>query len=343
MAALSAADALSPAIQRARTFLFRPFRWGTYLKLCLVALLTEGLGGNINVSSHRHAGRPPVFPPESSPFHFNPAWIVVAVMAMILALLLGGFLFYLITRLRFAYFYSLAYNVREIRPGWHQYREPAVRFFWMNIAVGVCFLLAIGVIALPFVAGFVRLFHESQAGGRLDVGLLISLLLPIIPIILLLIVVGIGVDLVLRDFMLPHYALENATAGQAWAAVWARIRMEKGPFFFYALLRVFLPIVAVVALFLVLLIPGIFFVAGNALIEVGIHVAFSGASGGVAALGVVLQVLVGLIIFAIAFVVALCFGGPVSTAIREYALIFYGGRYRTLGEILYPPTAPGMA
>ena len=28
---ISAADAISPAIQRTRTFLFRPFRLGTYL------------------------------------------------------------------------------------------------------------------------------------------------------------------------------------------------------------------------------------------------------------------------------------------------------------------------
>jgi hypothetical protein len=28
----------------------------------------------------------------------------------------------------------------------------------------------------------------------------------------------------------------------------------------------------------------------------------------------------------------------VSTAVREYALLFYGGRYQALGDILYPPT-----
>ena len=40
-------------------------------------------------------------------------------------------------------------------------------------------------------------------------------------IFLLIMVVGIVLDVVLRDWMLPHYALDNATAGQAWAAVWA--------------------------------------------------------------------------------------------------------------------------
>jgi hypothetical protein len=46
--------------------------------------------------------------------------------------------------------------------------------------------------------------------------------------------------------------------------------------------------------------------------------------------------------------VGIAVGGPVSTAMREYALVFYGGRYQRLGEILYPPPpdaglpAPGI-
>jgi len=32
--------------------------------------------------------------------------------------------------------------------------------------------------------------------------------------------------------------------------------------------------------------------------------------------------------------------GPVSTAVRQYALMFYGGRYQLLGDILFPPPPP---
>src|ERR1700735_347616 len=55
MLPISAADAISPAVQRTRAFLFRPFRLGTYLKFCLVAFLAEGFGGNFSSSgSGRH-------------------------------------------------------------------------------------------------------------------------------------------------------------------------------------------------------------------------------------------------------------------------------------------------
>ena len=51
----------------------------------------------------------------------------------------------------------------------------------------------------------------------------------------------------------------------------------------------------------------------------------------------------GLLAFGLMLLASICLGGPVSTGIREYALIFYGGRYQALGEILYPPPPPPRA
>jgi hypothetical protein len=207
----------------------------------------------------------------------------------------------------------------------------------MNIVVGFCFLLLTALIALPFISGFMRLFRESQHGGPFDFGLMLSLVLPLIPIILLLALAGVVVDLILRDCMLPHYALENATAGEAWSEVWDRITAEKRQFFVYALLRVVLPVIAMVALFLVLLLPGLALAGSLAAVEFGLHSAFADATGGSALVGVLLEVFFGVLAFGFAVLASICLGGPVSTAIREYALVFYGGRYQALGDILYPP------
>jgi hypothetical protein len=335
MRTISAADSVSPAIQRTRDFLFRPFSWGTYLKLGLVAIITEGLGGNLNSSSHNRqsSGQGPII---NSPI-FTPERIAVGVFALLLAMIVCLLVFYLITRLRFAFFHCLIHNTKEIRPGWRLYREQAARFFWMNIVVGFCFLLLTALIALPFISGFMRLFRESQHGGPFDFGLMLSLVLPLIPIILLLALAGVVVDLILRDCMLPHYALENATAGEAWSEVWDRITAEKRQFFVYALLRVVLPVIAMVALFLVLLLPGLALAGSLAAVEFGLHSAFADATGGSALVGVLLEVFFGVLAFGFAVLASICLGGPVSTAIREYALVFYGGRYQALGDILYPP------
>ncbi len=338
MPAISAAEAISPAVQRTRAFLFRPFSLGTYLKLCLVALLTEGsTGGSFN-SSFPGGGHPPshhygLVP--HAPFHFTPVAIAAGVAAFALIALLGIVIFYLITRLRFAWFHCLIHNIREIRPGWHLYRTQATRFFWLNLGIGVSFLLLLGLMLMPFAAGFLGLFRNLHTGGHPSLGAIFALFLPLIPLLLLFALLAIAAELILRDFMLPHFALENATAGQAWSAALARIRFEKGAFVVYALLRVFLPIAAAIGIVIVLLIPGILGVLAIVAIEVGLHAVF-----GHAALGIFLEVSVGVVAFVLAMLVFIAAFGPLKTAVREYALIFYGGRYQTLGDILYPPPPP---
>jgi len=85
MRALSAVDSVSLAVQRTREFLFRPFSWGTYLKLGLVAMITEGSIGNLNSSRHGGSshGSGPMFP---SSFDLTPERVAAAVAALLLAL-----------------------------------------------------------------------------------------------------------------------------------------------------------------------------------------------------------------------------------------------------------------
>jgi len=339
MHTISAADSVFPAIRRTREFLFRPFVWGTYLKLGLVAIVTEGLGGNSRSSPHigQSSGHGPA---GFSPFHLSPGCVAAIVAAGLLAIVLSIFVFYLITRLRFAFFHCLIHNTKEIRPGWRVYRGQAARFFWFNLLVGVCFLLLVLLVAIPFAAGFWRLFSESSQGGQFDIGLLLSLVLPLIPIVLLLVLAGVVADLILRDCMLPHFALDNATAGEALHQAWARIKAEKRQFLVYALLRVALPIMAMVALFFVLILPGAALAGSLAAIEFGLHSYFADATGASALVGVLLEAFFGVLAFGFALLASICLGGPLSTGIREYALIFYGGRYKVLGDILYPPPPP---
>jgi hypothetical protein len=337
MRAVSAADSVSLAIQRTRAFLFsRPFSWGTYLKLGLVAIITEGLGGNSGSSSHNNhpSGHIPM---THSPFDMQALQIAAIVAALSLALILAMWIFYLVTRLRFAFFHCLISNTKRIRTGWWLYREQATRFFWMNVAVGLCYLLVVVLAAIPFVSSFLRLFHETSQKGHPDVGLILSILLPLIPIIVLLALAGVLTDVILRDWMLPHYALEDATAGEAWSQVWARFTAEKRQFIAYVLLRLILPTIAVIGLFVVLIIPGLILAGSLAAVELGLHSAFADATGGSAVTGVLLEAFFGVLAFGFALLASICLGGPLSTGIREYALIFYGGRYQALGDILYPP------
>ena len=340
MRPISAVDAVSPAIERTKEFLFRPFKWGTYLKLGLVAIITEGVGENFNSSrSHvNHSGGGHV-PSVAWPFHVTPACIAVIVAAVLLAFVLSAFVFYLITRLRFAFFHCLVHNTKEIKPGWRLYRGQASRFFWLNLVVGICFMVLLVLIALPFAAGFWRLFQESQQGGPFNIGLLLGLVLPLIPIMILLAVAGVLTNLILRDWMMPHMALDDATAGEAWQQVRARMMAEKRQFIVYGLLRVILPTIAAIGAFIVLAIPGLMLAGSIAAIEWGLHSTFTGATGSSWVVGIALEVFFGVVAFGFALLASICVGGPLSTGLREYALIFYGGRYKALGDFLYPTQA----
>ena len=343
MQPISAVDSVAPAIERTKEFLFRPFKWSTYLKLGLVAIITEGLGSNFHSSSahadhgggHGGWGHRRSFPP----FHITPQWIAIGVAAGLLAMVLSILIFYLITRLRFAFFHSLIRNIKEIGPGWRLYRDQASRFFWLNIVVGICFMVLLVLVALPFAAGFWRLFQANQQGAHFDIGLFLALILPLIPIIILLVIAGVLSDLILRDWMLPHIALDNATAGEAWRQVRARIKAEKRQFIVYAILRVILPTIAAIGIFIVLALPGLMLAGSLAAIEWGVHSAFAGSTGSSWLVGVVLEVFFGLVAFGFALLASICIGGPLSTGVREYALIFYGGRYKALGDILNPQQA----
>ncbi len=335
MPPISAVDAITPAVQRTRSFLFQPFRLSTYLKLSLVAVITEGCGANFNFTT-------PSFPTSSrshftaAPFHFTPAIITALTLAGIACFLIAFLVFYLVTRLRFAYFHCLVHNTRQIRPGWHLYRNPANRFFWLNVVVSIFLLLFAILLALPFLAGFWKNFHLTPHGSQPNPGVVLTLFLTAIPVILLFALVAFSTQVILRDFMLPHYALENATAGQAWQAAWARIRAEKMPFFIYALLRFILPIAAAITLFIGLIIPALIIALVGIFLGIGIHSAII-AAGAAKLTALLVDILIGLIAFLILAILAIAVGGPLSTAIRQYALVFYGARYTPLGNLLYPP------
>jgi hypothetical protein len=270
-------------------------------------------------------------------------WIAAAIFMLLLIIFISLVVAYLVTRLRFAYFHCLIHNIKEIRPGWHIYRSQASRFFWLNVVVGFSMIFVFLLAMFPFAAGFWHLFQEHQQGGPLDIGLMFALILPLIPVILLFALVCGLADFILRDGMLPHFALDDASAGEAWLQVWSRIMAEKKQFLVYVLLRVALPIVAAVGLFMLLAIPGLMLAGAVVAIEFGLHNMFADATGASMVVGKLLEGFFGLLAFGFALLGGICLGGPVSTAIREYALVFYGSRYKELGDALYPPPAPQTA
>ncbi|MGA2634798.1 MAG: hypothetical protein ABSF16_11220 [Terracidiphilus sp.] len=340
MKVFSASQAVSPAIERTKNYLFRPFAWGTYLKLSVVACITEGFSARFNYSTNQHSSSGSGYSPGAfTGFHLSNEIIALIVLAALVAIAIGIFIFYLVTRLRFAFFHCLAHQTKEIRPGWRLYRAQATRFFKLNLIVAVVFIVVVALAALPFVFGFIDLFRAAEP-GKFPVGGFILLFLPALAVILVVVLLCCVVDLILRDLMLPHMALENASVREAWLAACARIKAEKGAFLFYAFLRLVLPALAGLGLFMALFIPLLVIFGILAISEIGFNAALANATGMTRIFLIALEAIVGLFTFVIGLFVAISLGGPIATWIRNYALIFYGGRYQALGEILVPPAPP---
>ena len=133
MYVLSAAEAISPALSRTKRLLFQPFRWSTYLKLCAVAVFTEGLSGNShfngNTPAYSHNG------PSFAAPAFSAGLISAIIAISIVAIVLGFLIFYLVVRLRFALFHCLVHQTTAISPGWFR-MVSAIHRFWAATTAG---------------------------------------------------------------------------------------------------------------------------------------------------------------------------------------------------------------
>jgi hypothetical protein len=341
MKVFSAVDAISPAIDRTTNYLFRPFKFSTYLKLAAVACITEGFSANSNFSWNQSY---PSSTGSSMPFNLSSEAIALIVIGVVACIAISFYLFYLIIRLRFAFFHCLAHQTKEIRPAWRLYRVQGMRYFIASLIVGAIFLCVIALVAILFVFCFYGLYQSSHAGGEFAFGSYCLLLVPLIGIVLCLCLAGYVVNVVLHDFILPHMALENLPFLQAWAAAKTRIGAEKGSFFLYIFLRLILTIAAMIALFIITFIPLMIIFGALALSEVGFHALQESTTGVAAFACVFFEIVLGLVGFVFGLLVAFLLGGPIATWIRNYALLFYGGRYQALGDIVSPePRAPEVA
>ena len=103
-----------------------------------------------------------------------------------------------------------------------------------------------------------------------------------------------------------------------------------------------LPCAAAIALTIVLIVPAIVLFGIPGVLFALVHAVQLHSAGAAWLVAVLIEIVIGVFMFVLGVLMAICFGGPISLAIRNYALVFYGGRYAVLGNLLTPPpqTAP---
>jgi hypothetical protein len=343
MSDYSATSVITPAIERTRQYLFRPFYLGRFLKLTLVGLVTEGgmsscnfnSGTNTNVPGGQSGGL-------NHPFHLPLLhWQALALAGLIAALVLitipiAILIRYLLIRLRFSFFDCVLYVDDRISPGWGKYHRQALRFLGMSLCVTAAWWLLLIPVGYQVYQHFKPLFHTLFSGGDFTFWDVLPLFGTIFPILMLWALGAYLVDTTLGCFALPRMALEDAAILEALEDVWSDMRAEPGQFALFFLFRVLLSIAASIIGFILLAIPMV--IVG--LLGVAIGLLLKGISTtAMVALGIPALIVVVILFFAAVIGVS----GTIGTFRRNYALLFYGGRYPELAAILWPPVAPAPA
>ncbi|HEY9125780.1 MAG TPA: hypothetical protein VIM62_01565, partial [Acidobacteriaceae bacterium] len=301
MPSYSAAQVISPAIQRTKWYLFQPFRLGRFLKLALVAAITEGGGvSGCNFGSgfpSSHSGNSGGGGGTSAPFHWPamhwpPLPVILGVIALVCVIVIPLWLLisYLVIRLRFSYFDCVLRGRDRIGEAWGRYHRQALRYLGMTICIAVAFWIVLIPIGYVLYRSYAPLFQALFSGGKVDFTQFIPLIAIVVFGALGLGLIGYLLEATLTGFVLPRMALEDASIGEALEDVWADMQAEPGQFLLYFLLRILLLIAASFAAVIVLIVPFLIVGVIGAILILALKTASTAAA---LAVGIPLGVVVG--------------------------------------------------
>ncbi|MEJ2009868.1 MAG: hypothetical protein P8Z30_17220 [Acidobacteriota bacterium] len=347
-ASFTAIDAISPAFNRAKRQLFKPFQFGFWARMALVALATgefygsSGWGGlHFTVPSPR-GGPGPVFPALVNPqwkslMLFLP-WILIGLPLLAATVLLW---IYVSSVFRFILFDSVLNARCQIKEGWRQWYSQGARFFLWRICLGLAFVAVLALLCGAALLVFIR--TGAFVDPRQHIVLLVLGGLGAFLALACLIVLTVLAALFARDFVVPVMALENVGVIEAWRRVIAMLKAEKGAYAGYVLMKIVLVVGSAIIFGILTLLALLIFLVPLSVAGYGAYsyaraagllwnfftIAFCVIFGGAA---------VAAIFYVIAFVSA-----PAMVFFQSYMIHFLGARYPRLGDRLFtPPAAPPL-
>jgi len=239
---ISVIDPISPAIERVKIILFRPFTLGKWFVIgfcAWLAFLGEGGGPNFNFNfggSQRGGGLPADTVNHVKDYVVaNLFWIIPAAVILFLLLIAIGFLItWLSSRGHFMFLHCVALNKAEIKVPWRKFKNQGNSLFLFRIVVGlIAFTVITLLIALLVVIG-ILLFADR---GPHLLGIILMVLLALCLIVPTAIVFAL-IDKFTKDFVVPIMALQETKCIAAWREFWKLLTGNKGKFTLYILFQI---------------------------------------------------------------------------------------------------------
>ena len=239
---ISVIDPISPAIEKVKLILFKPFDLGKWFVIGFCAWLaylgSGGGGGGPNFNFGRGFDQR-----DSQPFHQakdfvfdNLHWIIPAVIAVaVLIIAIGVLITWLSSRGRFMFLHCVAQNKAEVKIPWTKFRKQANSLFLFRIVVGIIsfifFALFIGVMVFITI---IAARTNAHIGAPAIVGLILLSIIILIP-------VAIAFALLLKftnDFVVPIMFLRTISCTAAWREFLTLLAVNKARFALYILFQI---------------------------------------------------------------------------------------------------------
>lgn len=352
MKKLSPADALGPAFRRAREVMAAPFRLGYFLKIALVAALTQpgfysviisypmqgvqmAAGAAVrhrtpmNFSSTATGGLAFAGPGAAAGF------VILAVMLLI-GLLVWVLATYLFCRLRFTLFDLVVYRHGRVRDAWAKYGRQTWRYFGVVLLASLAFLVLLAATVGPFLVHMLKEAARIGARGPNPWSLLASML-PFIGVSLVIGLAWMLVDAILQDFVLPPIALEDAPIEGSLSRFLSLLREDFGSVVVYLLLRFVVALgiswALMMVVFMVLAVGGM----GGFAVGYGLYRAMWHGGLGLQAVFVAIVAAMAMVLIGVYLMAMVAVYGTAAVFKQSYAAYFFGSRYPGLGDLLEPP------
>jgi hypothetical protein len=248
---ISVTEPVSPALERVKTMLFKPFDLGKWFTIGFCAWLAflgeggSGGGGFNNAFSNKFNGNNSGPAGDSLRHGYHQArdyvvnnldWIIPAAAgAMILLLALWLLILWLSSRGRFMFLHCVALDKAEVAEPWNKFEREANSLFWFRLVMGL-----IGtVLMLPMLAGIALMIVRMVLRGEPDTGgIMIAAGLGLI--FFLLAIVFALINKFTEDFVVPILFLRGGKCLAAWREFWGLLADNAGLFTLYILFQIVL-------------------------------------------------------------------------------------------------------
>ena len=340
---LSAIDTISVALEHTKQQLFRPFRWGQWLRLAVLGFMTGELssGGGCSSGNFSWPSKTQT-QPRGEEFlslpHMDPSMaghiFLFAGLALLLLCVVILVWMYVGSVYRFILIESIVTKRVSLREGWHKWHATGRKFFlWrmvFQIALGMAFAILIGI---PVgIAALLGWFSKPESHmAPLILGGVFLVLLFVLFVITAAVVAVFG-----KDFMAPVMALEGTDFADAWSRLLGMMQTDKGGYAGYIGMKIVLAIAAGILfgimIFLVILILALpFGLLGVLAVVAGKTAGLTWTAG-----TITLAIVAGTLFFALLMFVSSMLSVPVTVYFPAYSIYFLASRYPKLDAWLHP-------